>query len=57
MPIPKELLAILVCPVCKKPVHPTPGDSGYQCEVCKRLYPVRDGIPVMLPEEATTAPE
>ena len=57
MPIPKEVLAILVCPVCKKPVHPTLGDSGYQCESCKRLYPVRDGIPVMLPEEAIISPE
>jgi uncharacterized protein YbaR (Trm112 family) len=57
MPISKEVLAILVCPVCKKPVYPLPDDSGYKCEACKRLYPVRDGIPVMLPEEATISPE
>lgn len=57
MPIPKELLAILVCPVCKKPVHLLPDNSGLKCEACKRLYPVRDDIPVMLPEEATIAPE
>ena len=57
MPIPKDVLAMLVCPVCKKPVHPTPDDSGYKCEACRRVYPVRDGIPVMLPEEATIAPE
>lgn len=57
MPIPKDLLDILVCPVCKKPVHPVPGDSGLQCEGCKRVYPVRDNIPVMLPEEATMASE
>jgi uncharacterized protein YbaR (Trm112 family) len=57
MPIPKEVLAILVCPVCKKPVHPLPDNSGYKCEACKRLYPVRDDIPVMLPEEATISPE
>ena len=57
MQIPKEVLAILVCPVCKKPVHPVPDNSGYKCEACSRFYPVRDGIPVMLPEEATIAPE
>ena len=57
MPISKEVLAILVCPVCKKPVYPLSDDSGYKCEACKRLYPVRDGIPVMLPEEATISPE
>jgi uncharacterized protein len=57
MPIPKEVLAILVCPVCKKPVHPLPDNSGYKCEACKRVYPVRDDIPGMLSEEATIAPE
>ncbi len=57
MPLPKEILDILACPVCKHPVHPLPDDSGYRCEVCKRLYPVRDGIPVMLVEEAILPPE
>lgn len=57
MPIPKELLAILVCPVCKKPVHLLADNAGLKCEACKRVYPVRDDIPVMLPEEATIAPE
>jgi len=57
MPIPKDVLAMLVCPVCKKPVHAFPDDSGYKCEACRRVYPVRDGIPVMLSEEATIAPE
>jgi uncharacterized protein len=55
MPISKELLAILVCPDCKKPVHLLPDNTGLKCEVCKRVYPVRDDIPVMLLEEATVA--
>jgi uncharacterized protein YbaR (Trm112 family) len=57
MPIPQELLAILVCPACKKPVHLLADKSGLKCEACKRVYPVRDDIPVMLIEEATIAPE
>jgi uncharacterized protein YbaR (Trm112 family) len=57
MPIPQELLAILVCPICKKPVRVLEGDAGLKCDVCKRVYPVRDDIPVMLPEEATIAPD
>lgn len=57
MPIPKDVLAMLVCPVCKQPVQAAPDDSAYKCEACRRVYPVRDGIPVMLPEEATIAPE
>jgi LSD1 subclass zinc finger protein len=55
MTISKELLAILVCPVCKKPVQLLPDNSGLKCAACKRVYPVRDDIPVMLPEEATVA--
>ena len=57
MTISKELLDILVCPVCKQPVHLQPDESGLKCDVCKRVYPVRDDIPVMLPEEATVAAE
>lgn len=53
MPIPDELLAILVCPICKVPVRLLPDNSGLKCDACKRVYPVRDEIPVMLPEEAT----
>jgi uncharacterized protein len=55
MPISKELLAILVCPVCRNPVELLPDNSGLKCAACKRIYPVRDDIPVMLPEEATPA--
>ena len=57
MPISKDLLDILVCPVCKKPVRLLQDGSGLKCEVCKRVYPVRDEIPVMLPEEAKVVNE
>jgi len=45
-----ELKAILVCPVCK-------GDLLFEeariiCGACRKAYPVRDGIPVMLVSEA-----
>ncbi len=55
MPIPIEDLAILVCPVCHKPVHPVADDTGLKCDCCKRVYPVRDDIPVMLEQEAGIA--
>jgi hypothetical protein len=51
----KELLEILVCPVpeCRKPIAAAPGDeNSLQCTGCGRLYPVIDGIPVMLVEKA-----
>jgi uncharacterized protein YbaR (Trm112 family) len=57
MAIPKELLEILVCPVCKTPVKMLPDESGLKCSTCRRVYPVRDNIPVMMPEEASVAKE
>jgi uncharacterized protein YbaR (Trm112 family) len=53
MAVDPELLAILACPVCKKPVVPTSDGAGLRCAECRRVYPVRDDIPIMLPEEAT----
>jgi len=52
MGIPKELLEILVCPICKTPVTLTADNLGLKCGTCRRVYPVRDDIPVMLVEEA-----
>ena len=52
MGIPQGLLEILVCPVCKTGVKPTTDNSGLKCGTCRRVYPVRDDIPVMLVEEA-----
>jgi len=45
-----ELLAILACPVCKTAVKLT--DDRLVCIQCGRRYPIREGIPVMLVEEA-----
>jgi uncharacterized protein len=53
MAIAQELLDILVCPVCKTKVVFTVDKSGLKCATCRRVYPVRDDIPVMLPQEAT----
>jgi len=52
MAISQELLEILVCPICKTPVKLNADSTGLKCETCRRVYPVRDDIPVMLPEEA-----
>ena len=53
MAVDPALLEILVCPVCKTPVHLTADDSGLKCDSCRRVYPVKDDIPVMLVDEAT----
>ncbi len=48
--IDQELLDILACPVCKTPVRLD--NDWLVCDACGRRYPIRDGIPVMLIEEA-----
>jgi len=57
MELPKYALDILVCPVCKTRVELLADGSGLKCVSCRRVYPVRDEIPVMLPEEAKIAEE
>lgn len=47
-----DLLAILACPQCKGPVKLEADGSKILCEKCQLLYQIRDGIPVMLVEEA-----
>lgn len=56
MAVSKELLDILVCPVCKTPVKTTADGKGLKCANCRRVYPVRDDIPVMLVDEARIEP-
>jgi LSD1 subclass zinc finger protein len=50
--VPDELLAVLACPVCKKPLERR-GADALKCAACARVYPIRDGIPVLLASEAT----
>ena len=47
-----DLLEILVCPVCRKPLV-LRGEESLKCNECKRSYPIRDGIPILLEHEAT----
>ncbi len=48
----KDLLDILACPKCKGPVKTTAKEDGLICDACQLLYEIRDGIPVMLIDEA-----
>jgi hypothetical protein len=57
MAISEQLLEILVCPACRAKVELKPDGSGLKCVECKRVYPIRDDIPVMLIDEATIEDE
>jgi len=48
--IAKELMDILACPVCKGSVELK--NDKILCRKCLKAYPVKDGIPVMIAEEA-----
>jgi uncharacterized protein YbaR (Trm112 family) len=47
-----RLLDILVCPLCKGPLLWRPAVQALVCRPDRLAYPVRDGIPVMLDDEA-----
>ncbi len=46
----EQLLDILACPLCKEKV--VLQDEVLVCNKCNRHYPVRDGIPIMITNEA-----
>jgi hypothetical protein len=52
MALNKELIEILVCPKCKGDLSLFEDESGFECEKCKVVYPVKDEIPIMLVDEA-----
>jgi uncharacterized protein YbaR (Trm112 family) len=47
-----KLLDILVCPICKGPLAYSKTAQELICKPDQLAYPVKDGIPVMLEEEA-----
>ncbi len=47
-----KLLEILVCPVSKEPLVYDAAAQELISEKAKLAYPIRDGIPIMLPDEA-----
>jgi uncharacterized protein YbaR (Trm112 family) len=53
MAVDPELLEILACPNCKTPVTLIRNGAALKCATCKRVYPIKDDIPIMLIDEAT----
>jgi uncharacterized protein YbaR (Trm112 family) len=47
-----KLLEILVCPLTKTPLEFDAARQELISRAAKLAYPIRDGIPIMLPEEA-----
>ena len=56
MSIPRQLLEILVCPKCRGELEYHESEAVLNCRQCKLQYAVRDGIPIMLIDEAKPLP-
>jgi len=52
MELDKKLLDILACPKCKGDIKLSKTDDGLICEACRLEYPIKEGIPIMLIDEA-----
>ena len=51
MAIPKQLFDILACPICKGHLKYTSDKKGLVCEKCKKSFPIKEGIAVLMPEK------
>ncbi len=47
-----NLLELLVCPLSKMPLHHDRSAQELICRANGLAYPIRDGVPIMLPDEA-----
>jgi hypothetical protein len=49
--LPEDLLRILACPICKSKLEYKRDKNILRCNKCRIDYPIREGIPVLLPPE------
>ena len=52
MTVPQKLLESLVCPKCRGELEHRAKDATLVCHHCRLSYPIRDGIPILLIDEA-----
>ncbi|MBW1615495.1 MAG: Trm112 family protein [Deltaproteobacteria bacterium] len=50
----KNFIKNLACPQCKGQLYTEDKKNGLVCKKCLLLYPIREGIPIMLKEQALT---
>lgn len=50
--LPAELMEVLVCPSCRTKFAWDYESNELACTSCRLIYPVRDGIPILLVDQA-----
>lgn len=55
--ISKDFLNILACPVCKGALEAAEDSESLLCTTCTLKFRIRDGIPIMLADEARASGE
>jgi len=48
-PIPSDLFDILACPLCRADLRYTKDKKDLVCVKCDQKYPIKQGIPILLP--------
>ncbi|HEY8686950.1 MAG TPA: Trm112 family protein [Chloroflexota bacterium] len=54
VPLPDELLEVLACPNCHRRLRGVGGEEALECAEDRLRFPIVDGIPVMLLDQATS---
>jgi uncharacterized protein YbaR (Trm112 family) len=59
MAVEKEFLDILACPLCHSDLanYKSKDKEYLKCAGCKKLFPITDGIPILLPDAALADPD
>ena len=47
----KELLDVICCPIDKADINYDKKENTLTCKKCKYVYPIKEGIPILLPPE------
>lgn len=57
MKITEEFVEMMICPACQSKVRLREDGSAIKCLGCKRVYPIEDDMPMMLPDKAAIEDE
>jgi uncharacterized protein YbaR (Trm112 family) len=53
MKITEEFVELMICPACRSKVRLSADGGAIKCPGCRRVYPIEDDMPMMLPDKAT----